>query len=124
GSNRASRLRPTRCWPRSTAGSPRALTPLTSRRQGRCWRNWGHKSDVHSPLLILFAQICPETGKEQEVQVLYDEGLANHIGPEPCGVVSLQRAGKYQRPAWRPSQGQKGIAERALLASPQPSPPW
>jgi|RhiMetdeSRZDD1v2_1073273.scaffolds.fasta_scaffold506920_3 hypothetical protein len=32
-----------------------------------------------------FAQICQETGKEQEVQVLYDEGLANHIGPEPCG---------------------------------------
>jgi hypothetical protein len=35
--------------------------------------------------LIRFAQICQETGKEQEVQVLYDEGLANHIGPEPCG---------------------------------------
>jgi hypothetical protein len=32
-----------------------------------------------------FAQICQETGKEQEVQVLYDEGVANHIGPEPCG---------------------------------------
>jgi hypothetical protein len=31
------------------------------------------------------AQICQETGKEQEVQVLYDEGLAHHIGPEPCG---------------------------------------
>ena len=31
------------------------------------------------------AQICQETGKEQEVQVLYDEGPANHIGPEPCG---------------------------------------
>ena len=31
------------------------------------------------------AQICQETGQEQEVEVLYDEGLANHIGPEPCG---------------------------------------
>src|SRR5215471_16477917 len=31
------------------------------------------------------AQICQETGKEQEGQVLYDEGRANHIGPEPCG---------------------------------------
>ena len=31
------------------------------------------------------AQICQDTGKEPEVQVLYDEGLANHIGPEPCG---------------------------------------
>ena len=35
--------------------------------------------------MIRFAQICQETGKEQEVQVHYDEGLANHIGPEPCG---------------------------------------
>jgi hypothetical protein len=40
---------------------------------------------VHHTLLKRFAQICQETGKEQEVQVLYDEGLANHIGPEPCG---------------------------------------
>jgi hypothetical protein len=31
------------------------------------------------------AQICQETGKEQEVQVLYEEGVAHHIGPEPCG---------------------------------------
>jgi len=35
--------------------------------------------------MIRIAQICQETGKEQEVQVLYDEGLAHHIGPEPCG---------------------------------------
>jgi hypothetical protein len=37
------------------------------------------------PVAIRIAQICQETGKEQEVQVLYDEGLAHHIGPEPCG---------------------------------------
>ena len=36
-------------------------------------------------IVLLFAQICQETGKEQEVKVHYDEGLANHIGPEPCG---------------------------------------
>ena len=28
-----------------------------------------------------------ETGKEQVVQVHYDEGAAVHIGPEPCVVV-------------------------------------
>ena len=39
-------------------------------------------------------------------------------------VVSLQPAGKYQRPAWRPSQGHKGIDERALMASQWPSHPW
>ena len=38
-------------------------------------------------------------------------------------VVSLKCAGKYKRPVWRPLQGQKGIDERALMASPQPSPP-
>jgi hypothetical protein len=40
---------------------------------------------VHTTPLLQFAQICQETGKEQEVEVLYDEGVANHIGPEPCG---------------------------------------
>ena len=27
-----------------------------------------------------------ETGKEQEVKVLYDEDVASHIAPEPCAV--------------------------------------
>jgi hypothetical protein len=36
-------------------------------------------------LLILFAQICRETGKEHMVKVHSGEGLANHSGPEPCG---------------------------------------
>jgi class 3 adenylate cyclase len=36
GSSRASAMRPVSCWPRSTTGSPRALTPPTSRRPGRC----------------------------------------------------------------------------------------
>jgi hypothetical protein len=39
-------------------------------------------------------------------------------------VVYLQRAGKYKRPAWRPSQGQKGLGERALMASQRLSDPW
>ena len=32
-------------------------------------------------------------------------------------VVFLQPAAKYTKPAWRPSQGQKGIDQRALIAS-------
>jgi hypothetical protein len=28
-----------------------------------------------------------ETGKEYEVQVHCDEGVAIHIGPKPCAVV-------------------------------------
>jgi hypothetical protein len=39
-------------------------------------------------------------------------------------VVYLQRAGKYKRPAWRPSQGQKGLDERALMASQRLFDPW
>jgi hypothetical protein len=34
-----------------------------------------------------------ETGKEQEVQVLYDEDIASHIAPEPC-VVSREGQGE------------------------------
>jgi hypothetical protein len=30
------------------------------------------------------SRVRRETGKEQVVQVHYDEGIANHIGPEPC----------------------------------------
>ena len=39
GSSRASAPRPTSCWRRSTAGSPRALTPPTCRRPRHCWRS-------------------------------------------------------------------------------------
>jgi hypothetical protein len=42
----------------------------------------------------------------------------------PRLVVSLQRAGKYQRPAWRPLQGQKGLDERVVMASQWPSHAW
>ena len=28
-----------------------------------------------------------ETGREQLVKVQYDEGIANHIGPEPCAGI-------------------------------------
>jgi hypothetical protein len=37
GSARGSASKPARCWRRSTAGSPRALTPLTCRRPKHCW---------------------------------------------------------------------------------------
>src|SRR5262249_49003345 len=45
--------------------------------------------------------------------------------PAACHrVVSLQRAGKYQRPAWRASQGQKGLYYRVVRASQWPSLAW
>ena len=54
---------------------------------------------------------------------LNQAAITEIVPPEHDQVVSLQRAGKYQRLAWRPSQEQKGIDERALMASLQPSPP-
>jgi hypothetical protein len=39
-------------------------------------------------------------------------------------VVYLPNADKYRRLTRRPSQEQKGIDERALMASQRPSPPW
>src|SRR5215470_4993691 len=38
-------------------------------------------------------------------------------------AMSLQRAGKYQRPPWRLSQEQKGLDERAILSPQRPSHP-
>jgi hypothetical protein len=37
-----------------------------------------------------------ETGKEQEVQVLYGEGVAIHTGPEPCAVPREGQAKRRQ----------------------------
>jgi hypothetical protein len=39
-------------------------------------------------------------------------------------VVYLSPADKYHRLTRRPSQGQKGIDERALMVSQRPSEPW
>ncbi len=37
------RPKPTSCWRRSTAGSPRGLTPPTCRRPRRCWQSYHAK---------------------------------------------------------------------------------
>ena len=39
------------------------------------------------PLLLVVSGVRRETGKEYVVQVHCDEGVATHIGPEPCGVI-------------------------------------
>ena len=35
----------------------------------------------------VFTQVRRETGREYGVQVPYDEGIANHIGPKPCAGI-------------------------------------
>src|SRR6266446_7347283 len=70
-----------------------------------------------------FMKLClPSSGRETRPA----KGEPAQAGSKPCAdsVVSLQRAGKYQRPVWWPSQGQKGIGERAIMASQWSSPPW
>ncbi len=48
-----------------------------------------------SRLCRTFFERVPETGKEEEVKVSCDEGVASHIGPEPC---VLAREGKGEAP--------------------------
>jgi hypothetical protein len=69
-------------------------------------------------------------GAEFPIRLVVDEDIkhTDQDGVSDCDnrtllVVSLQPAGKYKRPAWRPSQEQKGLDERALMASQWPSHP-
>ena len=61
-----------------------------------------------------------ETGKEQEVQVLYDEDLASRIAPEPC-VVSREGQGEASagdRAGWPLSRGAPGDRQEVEGESP------
>ena len=66
--------------------------------------------------VLPFAQICQETGKEQEVEVLYDEGVANHIGPEPCGGLREETDEKLV------GARVGGVSRRASASSSVPTP--
>lgn len=61
-----------------------------------------------------------ETGKEQEVQVLYDEDIASHIAPEPCVVFreGQGEASAGDRAGWPLSR------ERAFSRTPTGLPTW
>ena len=50
----------------------------------------------------VFAQMRRETGKEYVVQVHYDEGIENHIGPEPCAGIreDVGEASVGERAGW------------------------
>ena len=48
-------------------------------------------------------QVRLETGKEYVVQVHYDEGIANHIGPKPCVDRPRGRARSVGRGKYRPA---------------------
>jgi DDE superfamily endonuclease len=50
-------------------------------------------------------------------------GITEDLGEKEQRVVYLSPADKYHRLTRRPSQGQKGLEERALRASLQPSAP-
>jgi len=106
---------------------------------GECW--WEAELYRLKGTLTLQSQTSPRPvpGQSQTRQDPSEEASIPHPTPrtqaeaETCfcqalnmarRVVSLQHAGKSQRPAWRPSQGQKGLDERALMASQWPSHPW
>jgi hypothetical protein len=58
-------------------------------------------------------QVRRETGKEQVVQVHYDEGVAIHIGPEPC----VARSRGVGRGTYRPAISK--IGDRPLECTPK-----
>ena len=45
GNSKAKEPKLTRCYPRSTAGSPKDLIPKTCKRPRRCWTNWRRAAD-------------------------------------------------------------------------------
>jgi hypothetical protein len=62
--------------------------------------NAGNPSRLHQPETV----VRRETGKEQEVQVLHSEGVANHTGPEPCAPGrEATREASAGEPAGQPS---------------------
>ena len=67
-------------------------------------------------LLLQNAQICQETGKEQEVAVLYEAGVAHHIGPKPCGGL------REETDAQGVGARGGGVSRRARGASSVPTP--
>ena len=69
---------------------------------------------VHAPLSAL---------KEHALQRRDEVHRTEHgFGENPA--VYLPHADKYHRRTRQPSQGQKGLDERALMASQRPSHPW
>jgi hypothetical protein len=50
-------------------------------------RRGGDEISIRKFNFRVFTQVRRETGKEQRVQVPYDEGIANRIGPEPCAGI-------------------------------------
>jgi hypothetical protein len=79
-------------------------------------------------LHVLIAMVAGwlQRHQQQVMSYLIEENrvLKAHLGAQQLRltdterwVVFLQPAAKYKRSAWRPSQGQKGIDQRALIAS-------
>jgi hypothetical protein len=80
-------------------------------------------------------QQCLETEAGKRNVHRYLEGLLSHLDRKNvegiAALVDVQRlvvylspAAKYDRLTRRPSQGQKGLDERAIMASQWPSHPW
>jgi hypothetical protein len=68
----------------------------------------------HTPSAV---HVEPLEAPTPHTRVLWPDGMACRHQRAALRVVSLQRAGKYKRPVWRPLQGQKGIDEWAIMAA-------
>src|SRR6516165_6799185 len=65
GSSKEDARKPMTFWPRSTAGSPRALTPPTCKRRRRCWTR--SRRGAAMTFEDLFAQLCELLQRQSRV---------------------------------------------------------
>ena len=101
-------------WPPSDGSRRYSSTPAPPRWLIPAARIPDLSADV-GPLVVR-----RETGKEQEVEVLYDEDIASHVAPEPC-VVSREGQGEASAGA---HAGWPLSRERALSRAPTGLPTW
>src|SRR5262245_51385877 len=94
------------------------------------WYNRRTGTSGGMPPLVLaggsiLGAVLPEDARQQPFLGMKH---ANPRGWEPSNVaatvVYLSPADKYHRLTHRPSQGQKGLDERAIMTSPWSSHPW
>src|SRR5712692_9157502 len=95
------------------AGSPKALTPLTSRRPRRCWTSWRNASQIDTPARA--SGTVPPV--RQSVALLPEKSLRACAGPR-----SLERQGRLLRVVAGPRvvMAQSGVQANGPAKQPLP----
>jgi len=93
-------MKPANCAHRSTIGSPRALTPPTCKRPGRCWRRCrtGHEGDAVATSLPVPAELPPDAASWAQTPLVVRQLIAHLL------AVIEQQAGRIAALEARVSQ--------------------